>query len=144
MRLLCFLAAMLVGAVSLLAVPEAALGVRTAPFTVPASNTPWFEDITAKAGVAHKHTNRSFQNPYAPIMEVVNAQGAAVAVADYDGDGIADIFVTDSKVDGKNRLYHNNGDLTFTDVAEQAGVANGNDESNASADALWLDYNNDG
>jgi hypothetical protein len=63
MRLLCFLAAMLVGAVSLLAVPEVALGVRTAPFTVPASNTPWFEDITAKAGVAHKHTNRSFQNP---------------------------------------------------------------------------------
>ena len=121
-----------------------AVGARTALFTVPASNTSWFEDITAQAGVAHKHTNRSFQNPYAHIMEVVNAQGAAVAVADYDADGFEDIFVTDSKVDGKNRLYHNNGNLTFTDVAEKSGVANGNDESNASADALWLDYNNDG
>src|SRR5450759_3609323 len=137
MRLLCFLAAMLVGAVSLLAVPEVALGVRTALFTAPASNTSWFEDVTAQAGVAPKHTNRSFQNPYAPIMETVSAQGAAVAVADYDGDGFEDIFVTDSKVDGKNRLYHNNGNLTFTDVAAKAGVANGNDESNTSADALW-------
>ena len=121
-----------------------AVGARTALFTVPASNTSWFEDITAQAGVAHKHTNRSFHNSYADIMEIVNAQGAAVAVADYDADGFEDIFVTDSKVDGKNRLYHNNGDLTFTDVAAKAGVANGNDESNASADALWLDYNNDG
>ena len=34
--------------------------------------------------------------------------------------------------------------MTFTDVAEQAGVADGNDAANASADALWLDYDNDG
>ena len=104
----------------------------------------WFEDITQKAGVAHRHTNRSFKNVYANIMEGYTALGASAAVADYDGDGFDDIFVTDSKVDGKNHLYHNNGDLTFTDVAEQAGVANGNDEDNASADALWFDYNNDG
>ena len=77
-------------------------------------------------------------------MQGYTALGAAAAVADYDGDGFEDIFVTDSKIDGKNHLYHNNGNLTFTDVAAQAGVANGNDESNASADALWLDYNNDG
>ena len=105
---------------------------------------PWFEDITVKAGLAYKHTNRSFKNPYANIMEGYTALGASAAVADYDGDGFDDIFVTDSKVDGKNHLYHNNGDLTFTDVAEQAGVANGNDPENASADAIWLDYNNDG
>jgi len=104
----------------------------------------WFEDVTAKAGVAYKHTNRSFQNPYSHIMEGYTALGAASAVADYDGDGFDDIFVTDSKVDGKNRLYHNNGDFTFSDVAEQAGVANGNDEENASADALWFDFNNNG
>ena len=109
-----------------------------------AQNGRWFEDITEKAGVAHKHTNRSFKNEYSKIMEGYTALGASAAVADYDGDGFDDIFVTDSKVDGKNHLYHNNGDLTFTDVAEQAGVANGNDEENASADAIWFDYNNDG
>ena len=63
---------------------------------------------------------------------------------DYDGDGFDDVFVTDSKAGGKNHLYHNNHDFTFTDVAEKAGVAIGNDANNASADALWFDYNNDG
>ena len=104
----------------------------------------WFEDVTARAGVAHKHTNRTFRNPYAHIMAGYTALGASAAVADYDGDGFDDVFVTDSKEDGKNRLYHNNGNFTFTDVAESVGLANGNDGQNASADALWLDFNNDG
>src|SRR6478752_3131403 len=104
----------------------------------------WFEDVTQKAGVAHKHTNREFKNPYAHIMAGYTALGASAAVADYDGDGLDDVFVTDSKENGKNRLYHNNGNFTFTDVAEKAGLANGNDSENASADALWLDFNNDG
>src|SRR5262249_1101048 len=66
------------------------------------------------------------------------------AVADYDGDGFEDVFVTDSKEGGRNRLYHNNGNFTFTNVAEQAGLAAGNEAENASADALWLGFNNDG
>jgi hypothetical protein len=70
--------------------------------------------------------------------------GSAAAVADYDGDGFEDIFVTDSCATCKNHLYHNNGNFTFTDVAEQAGVATGNDEENASTAALWFDFNNDG
>ena len=105
---------------------------------------PFFEDIAATAGVAAPHTNRAFKNPYANIMQGYTALGASAAVADYDGDGWEDLYVTDSKADGKNHLYHNNGNLTFTDVADQAGVATGNDDSNASADSLWLDYNNDG
>ncbi len=104
----------------------------------------WFEDITEKAGVNKKHTNRSFDNPYAKIMAGYTALGASAAVSDYDGDGYDDIFTTDSKLGGKNHLYHNNHNLTFTDVAEQAGVADANDTSNAVADSMWLDYNNDG
>src|SRR5260370_20850574 len=77
-------------------------------------------------------------------MAGYTALGASAGVADYDGDGFDEVFVTDSKEDGKNRLYHNNGNFTFTDVAESAGLANGNDGQNASADALWFDYNNDG
>lgn len=103
-----------------------------------------FEEVSEKAGVAHPHTNRSFENPYAHIMEGYTALGASVAVADFDGDGFEDIFVTDSKLDGKNHLYRNNGDFTFTDVAERAGVAHGNDAENASSAALWFDYDNDG
>ncbi len=104
----------------------------------------WFEDITKKAGVDKKHTNRDFDNPYAKIMAGYTALGASVAVADYDGDGFEDVYTTDSKAGGKNHLWHNNHDLTFTDMAEQAGVANANEGDNAVADSMWLDFNNDG
>ena len=46
--------------------------------------------------------------------------GMGVAVGDYDNDGYPDLYVTSY---GKNTLYHNNGDGTFTDVTEKAGVA---------------------
>ncbi len=104
----------------------------------------WFAEVTREAGIRHRHTNRVFQNPYAKIMAGYTALGAAAAVADFDRDGYDDIFLTDSSVSGKNRLYRNQHDFTFADVAEQAGVANGNDAQNATAAALWLDFNNDG
>ena len=103
-----------------------------------------FEDITESAGVSAPHRNRRFDNEYAEIMAGYTALGASASVGDYDGDGLEDLFVTDSAEDGRNHLYRNNGDLTFTDVAEEAGVAAGNDARNASADSLWFDYDNDG
>jgi hypothetical protein len=108
------------------------------------STAPWFEDLTHQAGFVHKHSNRVFDNPYARIMAGYTALGAAAVVADYDGDGFDDIFVTDSSVNGTNHLYHNNHNLTFTDVAAEAGVAEGNDANNATSAALWFDFNNDG
>ncbi|HEV8631374.1 MAG TPA: CRTAC1 family protein [Thermoanaerobaculia bacterium] len=105
---------------------------------------PGFLDVTAAAGLDHPHHLRRFDNPYAAIMQGYTALGAAAAVADFDGDGREDLFVTDSSAAGKNHLYRNNGDWAFTDVAAAAGVADGNDANNASADALFLDYDNDG
>jgi len=43
-----------------------------------------------------------------------------VAAADYDGDGWVDLYVTSY---GRNILYRNNGNATFTDVTEKAGTA---------------------
>jgi hypothetical protein len=63
--------------------------------------------------------------------------GMGVAVGDYDNDGYPDIYVTNF---GKNILYHNNGDGTFTDVTAKAGVAGGG----WSVSAGFLDYDNDG
>ncbi len=60
-----------------------------------------------------------------------------VAVGDYDNDGYEDLFVT---AYGCNRLYHNNGNGTFTDVTEKAGVGG----SGWSTSAAWVDLDNDG
>ena len=46
--------------------------------------------------------------------------GQAACVGDFDHDGFDDLFVT---YFGRNVLYRNNGDGTFTDVSEKAGVA---------------------
>lgn len=70
-------------------------------------------------------------------------KGMGIAVADYDGDGLTDIFVTNDKV--RNFLFHNLGHGKFEEVALKAGVAlldTGNPVSGMGAD--FRDYNNDG
>ncbi len=66
------------------------------------------------------------------------AAGKGVAAADYDGDGYMDFYV--SNLEGDNFLYHNNGNLTFTEVGRQAGV-----QAPSYSFATWFfDYDNDG
>jgi hypothetical protein len=60
-----------------------------------------------------------------------------VAVGDYDNDGFEDLYVTGY---GGNILYHNNGNGTFTDITEKAGVR----AEGWSASAGFFDYDNDG
>ena len=81
-----------------------------------------FQDVTQAAGLANAGNGN---------------YGMGVAVGDYDNDGSADLYVTSY---GKNILYHNNGDGTFTDVTAKAGVAGGG----WSVSAGFFDYDNDG
>lgn len=60
------------------------------------------------------------------------------AWADYDNDGWPDLYV--ANFGQPNRLYRNNGDGTFRERAQQAGV----DDSGNGAGAAWADYDNDG
>jgi hypothetical protein len=78
-----------------------------------------FTDITKAAGLTHK------------------GWGMGVAVADYDNDGMQDIYVTGF---GGNALYHNLGNCKFEDVTEKAGVGAGG----FSTGAAWGDYDRDG
>ena len=81
-----------------------------------------FTDVTLKAGLANAGDGN---------------YGMGVAIGDYDNDGYSDIYVTNY---GKNILYHNNGDGTFTDVTAKAGVAAGG----WSVSAGFFDFDNDG
>jgi enediyne biosynthesis protein E4 len=81
-----------------------------------------FTDVTKEAGLSEAGDSN---------------YGMGVAVGDYDNDGFSDIYVTSF---GKNVLYHNNGNGTFTDVTAKAGVAAGG----WSVSAGFLDYDNDG
>ncbi len=103
-----------------------------------------FEEIGAKAGVRVLHHTRKFQGKDGDVLGMFTSGGSSAAVGDYDGDGFDDIFVTDSDNGTRNHLFHNNGNGTFTDVAEKLGVAGGNDPLTIVADALWFDYDNDG
>jgi len=103
-----------------------------------------FEDVTAKAGITIRHHMRTYHGKNADVLRMFTGGGAAVAVGDYDNDGFEDLFITDSEEGQPNHLFHNNHDGTFTDVAQQAGVAGGNNASNIVSDAIWFDYDNDG
>ncbi len=101
-----------------------------------------FTDTTAQAGVSFKHVS-SPDKRY-----IVESMSGGVALFDYDNDGWQDIYFVNSltvelyRAKGKTRsaLYRNNGDGTFTDVTDKAGVG----------DIGWGmgvavgDYNNDG
>jgi hypothetical protein len=83
-----------------------------------------FEDVTAKAGLAGETLGFSF----------------GVAAGDYDNDGYEDLFICNG---GRNTLYHNNGDGTFTDVTAGSGLDRKPDNL-LSVAAAWFDYDNDG
>jgi enediyne biosynthesis protein E4 len=78
-----------------------------------------FSNITQSAGLTHK------------------GWGMGVAVADYDNDGLPDIYVTGY---GGNALYRNLGNCKFEDVTEKAGVA----AEGFSTGGAWADYDRDG
>jgi hypothetical protein len=103
-----------------------------------------FEEIAKKAGVQTRHHTRVFKGDTGDVLRMFTSGGAAVAVGDYDNDGFDDLFVTDSGEGTTSHLYHNNGNMTFTDVTAKAGVGGGNDPLSIVADALWFDYDNDG
>ena len=61
---------------------------------------------------------------------------------DYNNDGNLDLFV--KNFHGKNCLYRNNGDGTFTDVAQSAGLANVTAGTDSGTTVSWADYDHDG
>jgi tetratricopeptide (TPR) repeat protein/peroxiredoxin len=81
-----------------------------------------FRDVTAESGLSQNNTRYSF----------------CCGWSDYNRDGWPDLYVVNDF--GRKNLYRNNGDGTFTDVADRAGVI----DVGAGMSVCWFDYDNDG
>ncbi len=87
-----------------------------------------FEDITEQAGISDN-----------------GGWSSGVIFGDVNGDGLLDIYVTRELYDNdeelrRNKLYINNGNLTFTESAEKYGL----DNSERTRHATFIDYDKDG
>ncbi|MEO6804006.1 MAG: CRTAC1 family protein [Granulicella sp.] len=105
----------------------------------------YLQEVSHDAGIDFVHQAPILDAKLAHIMPQVASMGASVSVVDFDRDGWPDLYVTDSAIGSKNRLYRNMHDGTFKDVAEEMGVANVNQAgTGVSMGAVWGDYDNDG
>ncbi len=88
---------------------------------------PQFEDISIKSGI-----------------EGLSDWKTGVTMADVNGDGLLDIYVCAvgnyKGLEGSNELYINNGDLTFTEKANEYGL----DFTGFSTQAAFFDFDKDG
>ncbi|MBT3382968.1 MAG: CRTAC1 family protein [Prolixibacteraceae bacterium] len=107
-----------------------------------------FTDVTEQAGIDFRYTFGDFT--YENILE---SSGSGITIFDYNNDELPDLYMLNgtylegiSDPDGKvfkntrNKLYKNNGDGTFSEVAHKAGV----DDPNWSMAAGVIDIDNDG
>ena len=109
---------------------------------VPAAPGFRFTDVTTQAGIQFQHNGGAFGGKFLP-----ETLGSGCAFLDYDRDGWQDILLingADWPGHKKNRttlrLYHNNGNGTFTDVTTHAGL----DVELYGMGVAVGDYNNDG
>jgi hypothetical protein len=82
-----------------------------------------FTDVSAQAGMTG---------------DALNDQGQSASWGDYDNDGHPDLAL--ARMAKPTKLYHNNGDGTFTDVSDASGISAAVDAFSA----VWGDYDNDG
>ncbi len=94
-----------------------------------------------KDGLFHNNGDGSFTNvaEAAGLESIADFQTTGVISGDIDNDGFRDVFIT-TWHSQRNLLLHNNGDGTFTEIAEQAGVA----DIALSMASSFGDYNVDG
>ncbi|MBV9267684.1 MAG: CRTAC1 family protein, partial [Acidobacteriaceae bacterium] len=85
----------------------------------------------------HNNHNGTFTDVTRGSGLDVEMYGMGVAVADYDNDGLPDVYVTAL---GGDHLFHNEGHGHFRDVTAQSGIRN----ANFGTSAAWFDYDKDG
>ncbi len=100
-----------------------------------------FYDIREQAGIPIIPPGERMYDPASGSTYYRDELYSSPAFADYDNDGDLDLFVTQVYYlfHGDSHLFRNNGNSTFTNVTDQAGVKVWNSWGTA-----WADYDNDG
>jgi hypothetical protein len=109
-----------------------------------ANNPVIFLDVSAQAGITFHHDNAASSQKY-----LIETMGAGCGWIDYNQDGLLDLYLVNSAATRvytpqqplRGALYRNNGDGTFTDVTDVAGVAA---EGLFGMGVAVGDYDNDG
>jgi hypothetical protein len=134
--------------VALCAVLAVTAGLAASAAPPPATQQPpitvQFTDVRKAAGIAFLQDGTGTDEKY-----YLETMGTGVGWIDYDQDGLMDLYFVQSAATGiykpprplLSALYHNNGDGTFTDVTEKAGV--GGKDHYGQGVAVG-DYDNDG
>jgi enediyne biosynthesis protein E4 len=100
-----------------------------------------FTNVTQVAGIKFTHFKGN-----KGVSINLEEFGPGVCVTDFDGDGWTDIYFVNARdlydrgIKSQNALYRNNGDGTFTDVTDKAGVPG----TGFGLGCVWGDYDNDG
>ena len=106
--------------------------------------------VSTRAGLIllHNEKNGTFKDVTLAAGIKSDGTSAGVTFIDYDHDGDLDLYVSrqdprelasNPPTAGRNQLWRNNGNGTFTDVTDEAGLAGNSPASNA----VGTDYNND-
>src|SRR5688572_18676645 len=118
------------------------VSVGTTTTETQSSESPRFTEISSQAGIKFKHV-------YSPEKKyIAESMSGGVALFDYDHDGYLDVYLVNSlTIDlarshqkTRSALYRNNGNNTFTDVTDKAGVG----DIGFGMGVAVGDYNNDG
>ena len=124
--------------------------IPAAVFAAQASKSPdasiavHYTDVREKAKITFQQDSTQTEEKY-----YLETMGTGVAWLDYDQDGLMDLYFVQSAATDiykpphplRSALYHNNGDGTFTDVTEKAGVAG---EGHYGQGVTVGDFDNDG
>jgi hypothetical protein len=103
-----------------------AFGWLMLAFASTPARTVMFSDVAVASGLTFKHDNAATPQRY-----LIETMGAGAAWIDYNNDGFLDLYLVNSAETKvykppqplRAALYRNNGDGSFTDATEKAGVA---------------------
>ncbi len=113
--------------------------------------SPFLDPPEGNPSVLYRNNNDGSFTNVTTVAGIEHIDGGhGVAWGDYDNDGDMDLYIANNSATlstsppisslGKNVLYRNNNDGTFTDITDEAGVGS----TLTSTEVTWVDYDNDG